>query len=120
MLERIVQTGLTHRPVRVADHAGAGSIDPVHSVALEPRLLIGTPAEWQASWSLLAACRGQMPIVLIDVDAADVRTLLGHREALPPIDSRRSECWLAEPDHAIVRASWSLLRDDAAEASGAD
>lgn len=120
VVDRIMQTGLPHRPVRVVNHVDAASLDPAQSVALEPRLLIGTPAEWQASWPLLAACRNRMPIVLIEVDQADVRTLLGHREVLPPIDSRRSECWLAEPDRAIVRASWSSVAGAVAESPRRD
>jgi S-DNA-T family DNA segregation ATPase FtsK/SpoIIIE len=85
------------------DHAAS---DQRERVLLDPRILIGSPAAWQAEWSLLSAARAHVSIVMIGVDASEVRAVLGSRDALPPIDVQRGECWLAEPGRPSTRARW--------------
>ncbi len=116
VIDRIESTAAGHRIVRELS-----AIDPLslegalrthdaseqgERVVLGPRLLIASPAAWQAAWALLSAAKAQVPIVLIGLDASEVRTTLGSREALPPIDAQRGECWLAEPGRPIARARW--------------
>lgn len=102
-------SGLPHRVVLEPGQLDATSLDPDASVALAPRLVVAAPGDWQAAWALLAAARTRVPIVLTHVDHADVRSLLGHREALPPIDASAGECWLAEPGRPLVRALWPAI-----------
>lgn len=87
------------------------------TLSLDPRLVIGSPASWHAAWSVLSAARAHLSIVLIGLDGSEVRALLGSREALPPIDAQRGECWLAEPGRPIIRARWYSVEGSPGEAS---
>ncbi len=115
--ERIAAAQLPHQVVRDVTAAIASTAPPDRSVALQPRILLATPAHWQSAWSLLSSARTQVSIAVIECDAADVRSLLGHREPLPPIDPGRAEIWLAEPNGSISRAASLLAGDPTRESS---
>lgn len=105
--ERLAASRLPHRVVRDVVGHDPLSLAAHDRVELDPRILLATPAQWQASWSLLSAARAHAPIAIVDCDPSEVRSLLGHREALPPLDVTRDEIWLAEPSGTIRRAAWS-------------
>ena len=108
VVDRITAACLPHQIVRDVSAATATTAPPSSGVALQPRIFLATPAQWQAAWALLSAARSHVPIAVIDGDAADVRGLLGHRDPLPPIDPHRGEIWLIEPSGSVSRAA-SLL-----------
>ncbi len=105
---RIAAAQLPHQVVLDVSAAVASTAPPDRTIALQPRILLATPAQWQSAWSLLSAARSQISIAVIECDAADVRSLLGYRDPLPPIDPGRAEIWLAEPHGSISRAASSL------------
>jgi len=79
------------------------------TVALEPRVLMGDVEAWTTQWSALQTLRRTCRILLIGVDAPDVRSLLGIREQPPPLGTRVPELWLVDPEEPVVRARWALL-----------
>ena len=111
--QRIARSGSGHRLLTDLTQLDTASIDPVGSVATAPRLMMASPSEWQSAWSLLTAARARTTIALVGVDPSEVRTLLGHRDALPPIDVEHGEFWLAEPGVPVVRARWPALDHEA-------
>ncbi|MBX9471142.1 FtsK/SpoIIIE domain-containing protein [Microcella sp.] len=115
--ERIAVAQLPHQVIGDVSAAAASTAPPDRSVAIQPRILLATPAHWQSAWSLLSAARTQVPIAIIGCDAADVRSLLSHRDPLPPIDPGRAEFWLAEPNGSISRAASPLAADPPRESS---
>ena len=116
--ERIAAEQLPHQVVRDLSTAMASRVVPDGNVVLQPRIFLATPAHWQTAWSLLNAGRSQAVVAIIDCDASDVRSVLGQREPLPPIDPRRAEIWLAEPNGSISRAASRLAGDLPCERSG--
>jgi S-DNA-T family DNA segregation ATPase FtsK/SpoIIIE len=115
---RIVRELSTIDPRSIEGPARANDATERHeTVVLESRLLIASPAAWQAAWALLSAARAQVAIVAIGVSESEVRTVLGSRDTLPPIDAQRGECWLAEPGRPMARARWYPVAPIASEPS---
>jgi hypothetical protein len=109
--ERLAASHLPHRVVLDVAALDPLSIASHDRVELDPRILLATPAQWQASWSLLSAARAHVPIMIVECDPSEVRSLLGHREPLPPLDVTRDEIWLVESSGTIRRAAWSRDND---------
>jgi S-DNA-T family DNA segregation ATPase FtsK/SpoIIIE len=65
------------------------------------RVLLGTPDEWQARWSLLRQLAATQPVLFDGCSPAEVRSLLGRHELPPPCSGRPR--WLFRPGEAAVR-----------------
>lgn len=70
-----------------------------------PLAHVGEPDAWQADWALLARARRDLPILVVECDAADLRAIARTRTVPPPIAA--GECWLVE-DGRVVRAVLEL------------
>ena len=117
--ERIRSAHRSHRVESAIQSHDAISGRSSQEVELAPRILLATPARWQAAWSELTAARDRLPIALVGVDESEVRGLLGHRDALPPISPAQGEFWLAEPGAPIIRARWNALLTRSGARAGA-
>ena len=109
VVDRVVAQHLDHRVVVDVRSLEAHSFDPDSSVALDPRIMIATPDAWQSMWGVLSIARQSAPVVLTRVDPADVRSVLGSRDSVAPLDVRAGECWVSEPGSPPVRARWQTL-----------
>lgn len=83
---RVIELGAGPAPSADELHVATGPV---------PTILVGDPDAWLADWTLLSAARRDWPIVLIDVTAADHRTLLRDRTLPPPLAQAPGECWLS-------------------------
>jgi S-DNA-T family DNA segregation ATPase FtsK/SpoIIIE len=117
--ERIRSAHPSHRIEREIQPRDAISERSSQEVELAPRILLATPARWQAAWSVLTAARDRLPIALVGVDESEVRGLLGHRDALPPLAPAQGEFWLAQPGDPIIRARWNVLLPPSRAPAGA-
>ena len=72
-------------------------------VATGPRIFVADPEGWQSAWSLLSSLRRTSPVVCIGIEPSDVRSLLGVRSVVPPIDARAGEVWACEPGGPLRR-----------------
>ncbi|MFC0682502.1 FtsK/SpoIIIE domain-containing protein [Lysobacter korlensis] len=77
----------------VRDHQDAGRAGGV---------LVGSPDEWQARWSVLRQLSATQPVVFDGCGPAEVRSLLGRQELPPPCSGRAR--WLFPPGGPAVRA----------------
>jgi len=91
------------------DVRSAATVVPAGGVPLQPRIIVGTPADWNTVWAQLAAVRTRAEIAMIGVPAGEARALLGLRDALPPLDAARGDLWVATPGDPPRRRRWSAL-----------
>jgi len=103
---------LSEQPVTLHEH-------PATTVDLAPRILVGDPDSWQASWALFTGARRHCPIVIVHADAADVRVLLAHRATPPPLELDEGEVWVVEPGEPLRRRGWQALVADRGSAGSA-
>jgi DNA segregation ATPase FtsK/SpoIIIE, S-DNA-T family len=93
--------------VRLVGEPGDGVpvvVDPGRTV------LLGDPDAWQADWAALARARRDLPMVVVDCSAADLRAVTRSREMPPPLGA--GEVWLVEQGRVrrAVLASEQLPR----------
>jgi S-DNA-T family DNA segregation ATPase FtsK/SpoIIIE len=92
------------RPGRLAAAFGGG---PVSRLAADApsiptgQVLLGTPDEWQARWSLFKQLAAARPVLFDGCGPAEVRSLLGRSELPPPCSG--SPRWLFRPGTPAVR-----------------
>jgi S-DNA-T family DNA segregation ATPase FtsK/SpoIIIE len=69
-----------------------------------PRVLAGSPADWQAQWGLFAVARSSGPVVFVGCSVAEFRALVGTRQLPPPLGPTPGAAWILERDGRIIRS----------------
>lgn len=69
-----------------------------------PRVLAGSPADWQAQWGLFAVARSSGPVVFVGCSVAEFRALVGTRRLPPPLGPTPGAAWILERDGRIIRS----------------
>jgi len=69
-----------------------------------PQITAGSPAEWQAQWSLFAVARSRGPIVFAGCSVAEFRALVGTRQLPPPLGPAPGAAWILQRDGRVIRS----------------
>ena len=80
---------VTTRPVERAAHLAGAGIEvhrPEEAEDASAGVVVASAAQWQTRWQLLERLRHAHPVLIDRAPAAEVRTLLGRSEPLPPVD----------------------------------
>ncbi|MFA4841870.1 MAG: hypothetical protein WC580_09215, partial [Agrococcus sp.] len=74
-------------------------------------VVAGTVSEWEAAWGELDRLRADRPVVILGVDERQLRQVLRHAPAAPPM--RSAPAWVLERGGGLER-----LRYPSSEATG--
>jgi S-DNA-T family DNA segregation ATPase FtsK/SpoIIIE len=91
---------------RIVDLSGLcdGGLAVIADDSAQPRILAGSPADWQSQWSLFAAVRSGGPVVFAGCSVSEFRSLTGTRQLPPPLNSPAGAAWILGRDGRVIRA----------------
>jgi len=99
--------GADRSGIRRVAAASRMSIVPVEEAATDTggaaRIVVGTPEEWLAHWSLLARVRARHELLVGVECAAEFRTLTGRRELPPYMPAQAGRAWRLLPGSPCER-----------------